>query len=585
MDKPTEQQIEELENHSSADEQETTAKLGAVEKLWHRLTAPRATNDEVALREYTTKVILLTLSVVATAALPFVFGAWLFRVVPGNTPRLVVILSVLLGGGWWVAHRGYWRISSYIPPLVALLAAVHNNYYEGVGTAAMLIYAIAIILSITLQRGLARLIIPALCFAAYLGIGWAHARGYLTPIYTPEATFADWSAAVIGSFITIILLQWFLLTQFQQTLAQARSYAREATERQKLSEEQAAEIKRLAEAEREARREQEVAMAAYMGFVQELSRGNLGKELPLLEIGDADLVELGWDLERLADSLRVMTEQLSSATQAITSAANEILTTTTQQSTSAQEQATSIAQTASTVKEINTLADQVAERAENTADAATQSQDIAQRGLVALQEMDGSMDDIRTRVGEVAETVLALSAQTQKIVEIISTVDQIAAQSDMLALNAGIEAARAGEAGRGFAVVAEQVRELAERSQAATARVRKILLNVQQATSEVVRVMETASESVVRGEELATQAGDVIVELGERIERAVQASIQQSASARQQVSGLDQVTMAMDHISVATRQTVAGVQQTEKAARQLHEVAENMALVVEQYQL
>jgi methyl-accepting chemotaxis protein len=194
------------------------------------------------------------------------------------------------------------------------------------------------------------------------------------------------------------------------------------------------------------------------------------------------------------------------------------------------------------------------------------------------------MDLIRARVESIAENILALSAQTQQIGEIIASVSDIAAQSNMLALNASVEAARAGEQGKGFAVVAAEVRSLAEQSRQATAQIKSILLEIQDGINSSVMATEEGTKVVDAGIGLAAQAGGAIDQLASAIDDAAQAILQVRAGAQQQATGVDQIGLAMQSINQATSQALSSTRQTEQAARDLDQLARSMSHIVEQYQ-
>jgi len=170
-------------------------------------------------------------------------------------------------------------------------------------------------------------------------------------------------------------------------------------------------------------------------------------------------------LERLQSIL----VQVRNAANDLSSAVAEILAATTQQALGSNEQSAAIAQTTTTVDELKTIAEQSVARAQEVAGASQRTVEVSLTGQRAVADSIASMSEIKGRVEGIAENILALSEQTQQIGEIIATVNDIAAQSNILALNASVEAARAGEAGKGFAVVAVEVRNLAEQSRQATA--------------------------------------------------------------------------------------------------------------------
>ena len=188
-----------------------------------------------------------------------------------------------------------------------------------------------------------------------------------------------------------------------------------------------------------------------------------------------------------------------------------------------------------------------------------------------MEETLAGMNRIREQMEFIAGSIVRLSEQSQAIGEIIATVNDLAEQSNLLAVNAAIEAAKAGEQGKGFAVVAQEVKSLAEQSKQATAQVRGILGDVQKATSAAVMATEQGSKVVEAGVKQSAEVNEAIRQLGESIAEAAQASTQIAASSQQQVVGMDQVAQAMESIKVASAQNVAGTKQAEAAAQQLHE--------------
>jgi len=175
---------------------------------------------------------------------------------------------------------------------------------------------------------------------------------------------------------------------------------------------------------------------------------------------DDPLIMLGHRLNETVTSLQRMVVQICDTSGNLNTATSEILAAATQQASGANEQSAAIAQTTTTVDELKTIAEQSVARAQEVAGASQRTVEVSRAGRMAVEETIGSMAQIKVQVEGIAENILALSEQTQQIDEIITTVNDIAAQSNILALNASVEAARAGEYGKGFAVVAVEVRNL-----------------------------------------------------------------------------------------------------------------------------
>jgi methyl-accepting chemotaxis protein len=346
-------------------------------------------------------------------------------------------------------------------------------------------------------------------------------------------------------------------------------------------------LRRTLDDERDQREYLQAVIAEYMTFVASIARGDLTARLALDDEGwhDDPLIVLGHSLNEMADNLRSMTMRIKEVAQHLGSTASRISAVTTQQASGASEQSAAISQTTTTVDELKTIAEQAVARAQEVASASQRTVEVSRDGQRAVFDTIGSMAHIRSRVEGIAENILALSEQTQQIGEIITTVNDLAAQSNILALNASVEAARAGEYGKGFAVVAVEVRNLAEQSRQATAQVRAILSDIQKATNATVMATEEGTKGVAEGTELASQAGEAIEQLAAVIEESTQASMQVVAGGRQQAAGVEQIAVAMQNINQVTVQGLSSTRQAEEAAQELGKLARSLTEIVEQYKL
>ncbi len=198
------------------------------QRLWNTLTAPRASDEDEARREYMTKVNLVVLSGLVHCFTLIAFAACAFGMLPLDTPVLLALMGVVLIVGWWLARRGRWRIAGYIPPLLFFAAAVYGNFIGGVDAPAMLLYALAIVLAATLQDRRGQVVILALCLAFYIGLGLAHAAGLLVALRSAQTAFLNRVSIAVGAIVGITGSVWFLSDQFQLALRRARALAQEA---------------------------------------------------------------------------------------------------------------------------------------------------------------------------------------------------------------------------------------------------------------------------------------------------------------------------------------------------------------------
>ena len=272
-----------------------------------------------------------------------------------------------------------------------------------------------------------------------------------------------------------------------------------------------------------------------------------------------------WIIRNLTRQLRASVDQLS------TSSA-EILATTTQVASGAAETATAVSETTATVEEVKQTAQLSSQKARLVSDSAQKASQVSQNGRKSVEEAMQGMQRIQEQMESIAESIVRLSEQSQSIGEIIATVNDLAEQSNLLAVNAAIEANKAGEQGKGFAVVAQEVKSLAEQSKQATAQVRTILGDIQRATSAAVLATEQGNKAVQAGVKQTTETGESIRLLADSIVEAAQAATQIAASSQQQMVGMDQVALAMESIKQASVQNVSGARQAEVAAQSLHEL-------------
>ena len=249
-----------------------------------------------------------------------------------------------------------------------------------------------------------------------------------------------------------------------------------------------------------AKEQLDTIIGQYRDVVVRVTEGDLTARLELEAIAEQsdtadDVYTLGVSLNQMVQSLTTMTQQIREAAAAVTAASAEI-SSYNHPTVGLRHRARCRRNTNGRyrLRKFTQPLRQTAERAQAVAQAARQSVETSRAGQDAVTNTIEGMARIRRQVEDIAENILALAERTQQIGEIIDTVNSFADQSKLLALNASIEAARAGEEGRGFAVVALEVRQLAEQSQAATARVRDILNEIQQATNTAVMVTEEGQQ-------------------------------------------------------------------------------------------
>lgn len=295
--------------------------------------------------------------------------------------------------------------------------------------------------------------------------------------------------------------------------------------------------------------------------------------------------QLGQAFATMVSNLRDATARLSENVNTLSASASEILAATTQVASGAAETGTAIAQTTTTVEEVKQTAQLASQKAKQVSDSAQKAAQVGTTGRDSVGATIDGMRHIQAQMESIADTVVRLSEHSQAIGEIIAAVNDLAEQSNLLAVNAAIEAARAGEHGKGFSVVAQEVRSLAEQSRQATAQVRGILHDIQKATTAAVLATEQGSKAVEAGMKRSTEAGDAITHLAGTVSEAAQAATQIAASSQQQMVGTDQVALAMQNIRQASMQNVSASKQAETAAHNLAQIGAALKDIVSRYKL
>lgn len=343
-------------------------------------------------------------------------------------------------------------------------------------------------------------------------------------------------------------------------------------------------LEAMIEAEKQANEKLQTKIAEYAAFTEKIGSGNL--TIRLQTDSDSSIIgKLGIALNNMVERLSELSTQIKEGATILSSVAAEILSSTVQTASSIQETASSVSETTTTVEEVKQTAHLSSQKAKHVMESSQRAVEVSQSGRKSVEESITMMNKIREQIESVAESIIKLSEQSQAIGEIISTVNDLADQSNLLAVNAAIEAAKAGEQGKGFTVVAQEVKSLSEQSKQATAQVRAILSDLQKAMSSAVLATEQGTKSVEAGVRQSADAGESIRILAESIMEAAQAATQIAASSQQQLAGIDQIAQAMENIKHSSTQNVAGTQQAETAVKNLHELGKKLKDLVEQYKV
>jgi twitching motility protein PilJ len=285
------------------------------------------------------------------------------------------------------------------------------------------------------------------------------------------------------------------------------------------------------------------------------------------------------------DQLRVLVSQINNTAVKVSTAAQESQSTALQLAEASESQAQEIAGASAAVNEMAVTIDQVSSNASESANVAERSVGIANAGSEVVQNTIQGMDNIREQIQETSKRIKRLGESSQEIGDIVSLINDIADQTNILALNAAIQASMAGDAGRGFAVVADEVQRLAERSSAATRQIEALVKTIQSDTNEAVISMEQTTAEVVRGARLAQDAGTALEEI-ETVSQELAELIQNiSNAARQQASSAGHISNTMNVIQDITMQTSSGTTATAESIGNLSDMTNELRESVEGFKL
>ncbi|MCX4026667.1 type IV pili methyl-accepting chemotaxis transducer N-terminal domain-containing protein [Endozoicomonas sp. SM1973] len=285
------------------------------------------------------------------------------------------------------------------------------------------------------------------------------------------------------------------------------------------------------------------------------------------------------------DQLRQLVTTINETAVQVSSAAQETQATAMHLAEASEHQAQEIAGASAAVNQMAVSIDQVSANAAESAAVAERSVGIANKGNEVVQNTIAGMDTIREQIQDTSKRIKRLGESSQEIGDIVSLINDIADQTNILALNAAIQASMAGDAGRGFAVVADEVQRLAERSSAATKQIEALVKTIQTDTNEAVISMEQTTAEVVKGARLAQDAGVSLEEI-EKVSKHLADLIQNiSNAARQQASSAGHISNTMNVIQEITSQTSAGTNATANSIGNLAELATEMRKSVAGFKL
>ncbi len=298
-----------------------------------------------------------------------------------------------------------------------------------------------------------------------------------------------------------------------------------------------------------------------------------------------EIGELGKSINRMQTSIGAMITSINDTASQVASSANILNVVSEQSAANSDMMAAQTGTVATACEEMVATSSGIAQSCNIAAESSRQGSDLATDGAYVVQETVTGMNRIAERVKETAATLEKLGSSSDQIGEIVGTIEDIADQTNLLALNAAIEAARAGEQGRGFAVVADEVRALAERTTKATKEIAQMIKAIQHETTGAVAAMEEGVKEVERGTRDAAKSGTALDDILNQINSVSMEINQIATAAEEQTATTTEINNNIQQIAEAVQMSTSSSNETASSAKDLMAHAEELHRLVGRFTL
>ena len=279
---------------------------------------------------------------------------------------------------------------------------------------------------------------------------------------------------------------------------------------------------------------------------------------------------------------RSLNKQLWSAISSIRSSSSELQAAATQQATGSREQSSATTEVSTTIRELLSTSKQIAESAQSVARIAEETARGAQNGDQTVQRAQEAISSIKRQVDVIVGHMLDLGKKSQQAGGILEIINELAEQTNILAINATIEAAGAGEAGKRFAVVADEIRKLADRVGGSTKEIRSLIEDIRAAVNTTVMATESGTKSVDAGTRQFTEVADSFKQIAGLVGTTTEAAREIELSTKQQSTAVEQVNVAISNVAQSTKENETSSNQTLQTATQLAGLSRELLQLVEQ---
>ena len=320
-----------------------------------------------------------------------------------------------------------------------------------------------------------------------------------------------------------------------------------------------------------------------VSHLERIASGDFTKKLELNRRDE--LGQLSISVDQMTDQISEMIREVSNCAHEVAGASTQIAATAEQLSMGLNRQEAQTNDVSAAIEEMSSSIAGIAEQSTTAAKTSNDAGQQAEQGGAAVSSTIEEIGRIEKQVNEAVSAVKLLGERSEEIGEIIAVINDIADQTNLLALNAAIEAARAGEQGRGFAVVADEVRKLAERTQQATEQVSTSIREIQHDTSSAINEIEKGSESVKLGVDKATDTGKSLSEIVESSRSIKQMVEGISESIAEQNSATESIAQATTEIASVTREASSAGTQAAEAATNLSAQSEKLRTMTSEFKV
>jgi CHASE3 domain sensor protein len=278
---------------------------------------------------------------------------------------------------------------------------------------------------------------------------------------------------------------------------------------------------------------------------------------------------------------RTLSRQIGSAVQHVQSSSSELQTAANQQASGAKEQSTAMNEITTTISELLATSKQIAESAQRVAHIAEDTAKAARAGEQTVVKSGESIGTIKRQVDLIVTHMLDLGKKSQQIGGILEIINELAEQTNILAINATIEAAGAGETGRRFAVVADEIRKLADRVGGSTKEIRGLIEEIRAAVNTTVMTTEGGSKAVDAGSRQFADVATAFKQIVSSVTTTTEAAREIELSTKQQATAVEQVNIAISNVAQATKETEASASQTLQTASQLTGLSRDLMRLIQ----